>query len=677
MLAHVFVETPDYKTLISTNERPIVVGRRGSGKSALLYGLNRYWSNVPQTQVVVLAPEEDQMIGLRPLIGQFGNKFTLLKAACRIAWHYAILLEIANSASHTYRFPKTEDTAVLRAHIRRWNSLGGFSSRLRKILKEVMPKASSPEEKIAELSSALELKQVESELVKIIPGLKKKFIVLIDRLDEGFEPDDLGTALADGLVVAAIGINDKVPVCQTTLLARDNIGRAVAKADPNYSRDIEGQVIRLHWDEVLLFNLTCARLRRVFELDIENDMKVWNRCTGSDLHGMEGFRKALRLTLFRPRDILALLNQAFYRATCHSRQQIVLEDLEFTAHEISQTRLDDLHKEYKTIIPGLGFLTAAFSDRDPELTGSEAAEVMTKALDRNPDDTVAQQHFEIIGDALELVRSLHGVGFVGIKDPASGAFGFCHDGSSPVRSIHGNEKLLVHPCYWMALGMKRRSLADTEAEEIHDDYKIHIESQTPEIRKIKILQHIGELSKMPMGTDGSAQFEEWCLRTLRILFSGQLSNLDLHPNGQSCQRRDIVGTVTTPLGVWKRIHEDYGTRQVVFEIKNQEGLGADEYRQVLSYLTREYGKCGFIVTRDQSQELTRDSAELKWTREMYNNHNALIIRLSSKFLVARLSKAISPQKHDDADAQLAKIVDNYVRLYIGGRTDSQKNRKSK
>ena len=34
MLQSAFLETADYKTLIDTTDRPIVVGRRGTGKSA-------------------------------------------------------------------------------------------------------------------------------------------------------------------------------------------------------------------------------------------------------------------------------------------------------------------------------------------------------------------------------------------------------------------------------------------------------------------------------------------------------------------------------------------------------------------------------------------------------------------------------------------------------------------
>ena len=673
MLDHAFVETPDYKTLIGTNDRPIVVGRRGSGKSALLYGLERYWRQVPRVHTTVWAPKEHQMIGLRPLMKQFGDKFRLLRAASRIVWRYALLMELADKTSRTYRFPDSNETIILREHVRRWRQEGSYP-RLRDILGCQASREDSPESRIASLPALLEVDQVEAALIKVTPILKKEFVVLVDKLDEGFEPDDLGTALVDGLVIASTDINDRVPSCRTTVFARDNICRAIAEADPDYSRDIEGQLIRLHWDERLLFNLTCARLRHAFDISTENNTKVWDRCTGSELHGMAGFRKALRLTLFRPRDILALLNQAFYRAMRDERRHIILSDLDSTAQEISKTRLDDLHKEYKTIIPGIDILTSAFNSRDPELTGSEASEVVTKNMATSPADRASQQHFEIV-ESRGLVRSLYSVGFVGVKDLTSGAFAFCHDGRSPTRSIDDQDKLLVHPCYWMALGMKRHLLTDTEAEEIHDEYEIHVDSQTPEIRKTKISRHMGELSDIPLGQPGWSRFEEWCLKTIRILFVGQLSNIELNPNGQAPQRRDIVGTVTDSTGVWGRICEDYGTRQVLFEIKNQKGLGPDEYRQMLSYLNREYGDCGFIITRDDSQDLTAGSRELDWTRELYDGHGKLVVRLSEKFLRTRLSKARSPRKHDEAGAQLSKIIDSYVRLYVSGNTSSVKTRR--
>lgn len=43
MLSSAFIETADFRTLIETDDRTIVVGRRGTGKSALFIQLNEHW----------------------------------------------------------------------------------------------------------------------------------------------------------------------------------------------------------------------------------------------------------------------------------------------------------------------------------------------------------------------------------------------------------------------------------------------------------------------------------------------------------------------------------------------------------------------------------------------------------------------------------------------------------
>ena len=674
MLGLSFIETPDYKTLISATDRTVVVGRRGSGKSALAYGLAKHWRQVPKTRVIQLAPQEDQMIGLRPIVRKFGTDFNLLRAACRIMWRYALMLELAASASESYKFAGAQAARVLAPHIARWKRASGFSGRLRTVLNNVLKDGVTPEEQIGNFSSLLEVDRVKEALKQVLPEMKTEFVVLIDKLDEGYQSDDVGTALADGLILATINVAGWLPNTKVTLFARDNVARAVAKADPDYSRDIEGQVLRLHWDEQLLISVVCARLRRAFSLgDIESNLKVWNRCAGQNLRGMSGFRQCLRLTLYRPRDILALLNQAFYRAAGQGRDQIMIEDLESTAQEISQTRLDDLHKEYNAILPGLSVLTASFAGHSPECTSAEAADRLEAVAGAPHEDAATQQHFEIVKDFGALVRSLYSVGFIGLRDPASGTFGYCHDGRSPNQQFGAFDKLLVHPCYWMALGGPRHVLAETEAEEIYDEYEIHIESQTPEIRKAQLGQHISALDQMPLGVDGARRFEEWCLKAARILFAGQLSNFSLQPNKDAVQRRDIVATNIATGGAWRRLYEDYHCRQVVMEVKNQEGLGGDEYRQMLSYLTGEYGKCGFIITRDKYIELGKDK-ELNWVKEIYDKHNGvLIVKLTGTFIASLLSKLRNPQRHDEANVRLNKLFDTYTRLYLAGRVPTPKS----
>jgi hypothetical protein len=53
----------------------------------------------------------------------------------------------------------------------------------------------------------------------------------------------------------------------------------------------------------------------------------------------------------------------------------------------------------------------------------------------------------------------------------------------------------------------------------------------------------------------------------------------LHPNKAGVQRRDVVATNVGESPFWRRIYQDYGTRQVIFEVKNYEALTADDFRQ--------------------------------------------------------------------------------------------------
>jgi Cdc6-like AAA superfamily ATPase len=59
MLKSAFLETADYKTLIETTDRPIVIGRRGTGKSALAHRLTQHWRQASKTNTLLLTPSEE------------------------------------------------------------------------------------------------------------------------------------------------------------------------------------------------------------------------------------------------------------------------------------------------------------------------------------------------------------------------------------------------------------------------------------------------------------------------------------------------------------------------------------------------------------------------------------------------------------------------------------------
>lgn len=106
MLDQAFVETPDNKTLLEARDSKVVVGRRGTGKSALVYRLSRHWSEDKHTIVLKIAAKEDQVIGTRPLLAAFGEKFTHVRTGAKLIWKYAFILEFLEHLSKKYKAAK-------------------------------------------------------------------------------------------------------------------------------------------------------------------------------------------------------------------------------------------------------------------------------------------------------------------------------------------------------------------------------------------------------------------------------------------------------------------------------------------------------------------------------------------------------------------------------------------
>ena len=108
MLNRAFLETADYRTLIETSDRTVVVGRRGTGKSALTAQLARHWGLENLTAVIKISPEEHQTIGIRPQIGLFGDSFTKIRAGARLTWRYALVMEAASRLASIPKFLNTD-----------------------------------------------------------------------------------------------------------------------------------------------------------------------------------------------------------------------------------------------------------------------------------------------------------------------------------------------------------------------------------------------------------------------------------------------------------------------------------------------------------------------------------------------------------------------------------------
>lgn len=669
MLEAAYFDTPDYDAIVSSDNKVLVIGRRGTGKSALTYKLDQLWKNQANKNAVKLLPNDDQMIGVRHILQKCNGHFNYTQVATKLAWKIVLILQALKLFSSHYKFNHIRSSNLIRAYLQDWiRPNENIATLLRRILESGLSADKSPEGLIGDLAGQLNTNQLTDWLVDVSQEVPLTVYLLIDRIDEGYIPDDTGAAIVAGIVQATIEINNSFKAVRPIIFIRDNIFRALALKDENYSRNIEGSEIRLRWSQDQLLQLVARRLKVAFNIQEDTPLKAWNVFTAYDLKGREGFEKCLRLTLYRPRDLLSLLNEAIFQASKNNRITIVGNDIEATAKSISETRLNDLIREYEGVMPCIGVLVTAFKNAQQQIPLDAAFLLLQRIMDTDNPDPKVKQDLLILQEPRQAIRSLYSVGFIGIGTTSAKDFTYCHDGRSPDLTLDKKAVIMVHPCYWMALDISASGIEPELASEIHDDQELDLRTFEPEARKKLLGQMISRIQEIPTGPEGANDFEKWCFDSLKLLFATALLNIELHPNKNAPQRRDIVATNPARSEFWNRVLNDYLTRQVIFEIKNYAELGAEDFQQMVSYLTDKYGKLGFMITRTESKEPSKDR-DLRRIREVYKDHDGrLIVVLSYRLIIEYLSKIRNPKKYSHVEESLGKILDAYHRMYLNEKS---------
>lgn len=228
-----------------------------------------------------------------------------------------------------------------------------------------------------------------------------------------------------------------------------------------------------------------------------------------------------------------------------------------------------------------------------------------------------------------------------------------------------NASIAVHPCFWKALDITPSELEPDFITEIYDDYAVHYNPELDDLRTKQLGRFATQLSDVPQGDKFADKFEEWVLRCVKILFAGSLVNPELHPNGDATQRRDVVATNMAQAGSWHRVLTDYGSRQIVIEAKDYASLKPEDYRQMLSYTSGDYGRFCMIVSRSENDGLTDN--ERSWVQEMHHEHKRIILIVPAKTLMRCARKMRNTARWDYVEKVLGKILDTYTRSYLALR----------
>ncbi len=669
MLQKAFVETHDFQALVNTRDFNFVVGRRGTGKSALYQKVSEHIIENKIGYVYCKSPSEYESLELQAVLKRIASDYRAIRAITRVAWRVSLLAGLLSEIKEHYKFNKCENSEYLTNIYNKIEYLIKHDcfKRTSEIVKQFAHDSTSTEEIPGAIAGYFEIESFHKSIAEALRTFNRTVYFLFDGLDEGWKPDENCTAIVGGLSACAADFLEKQSGVHVILFIRDNIFRSLNYFDRDFSRHIEGNTLRLNWDDASLLHLISNRLRIALELEsVESDVRVWNRFAHLDLKDRNGFNACLKYTLYRPRDLIVLLNIAFVQTARSGRKALVKNDIEASSKQISKDRLSDLLKEYDIVFPGLALFVEQFKGKPAFRKFSQIVGELDYAIESNDFLVQEASDFAILGSGKPAFFALYSVGFIGLENPATKNIQFCHDGSqADIDALKAEQLVCVHPCYWKALDMQSKIIEEDVLIEIYDDIKPPSKDTVSDIRTRMIGQLVSKLPSMPTGKESAQEFEEWVFRTIQILFAGVLTNPELKPNKDSIQRRDVVATNMANEGFWKRVREDYQAKQVIFEAKNYSSLKIDDFRQALSYTGNPYGSFITLVNRNENEGLSQ--IERGWVKEFWDRHNVLIFILTAPILSRCIGKLRSRRRFDYADNQLNKRLDTFLRSYLSLR----------
>lgn len=670
MLTQAFVETNDFRALQTTSDFSFVVGRRGTGKTAIFLKLREDLQVDKRIFLSCLKPEEYDSLALVSTLRKIGTgRYDEIRPTARVLWRISMLLEVAQALSRHWKFGNTAEAEWIRRYLMDKKSilLLNILQRCNFLFNESKNESETPESIPGIIATRSELSSLEDHVRQGLCTIGTRAVFLFDGLDEGWGLDETSTGALGGLAIAVASFRDKGIPIDALLFIRDNVFRSLASLDRDFSRHIEGSTLRLHWDEDSLLHLVANRLRVMLNMtSTENNIRIWNRFAHRELKDRAGFQQCLHHTLYRPRDVLILLNQAAVHAARENRTEIVASDVDASSKQISLDRLTDLMKEYDAVFPGLRLIIDNFKGTQAFQPLHCIRAQLDKFIEEQQYNCADASDVAILGTSAQMIDILYSIGFIGLEDHNNAAIQFCHDGApASIFDKPDEMRVALHPCYWSALDVHEKDTDSAFLITISDDYVTRKNPQAQDMRIRLLGQLINELPECPEGREGASTYETWVLRTCRVLFAGNLSNLELHPSQNSVQQRDVIATNSAERGFWRRVFEDYKCRQVVFEAKNYASLGPDEFRQALAYSGRQYGKVIFIIHRADEEGLEPNVRG--WIKELWDQHEVLVVTIPTCFFLRCLKKVRNPERRDYIDQQLTRRLDVFERNYLSLR----------
>ena len=358
-----FVETSSYYQALK-GPLTILVGRRGTGKTAILYAIRSEMSKSRADHVTVIKPIGYETHGLIRVLDDVRHRSErgfLIESL----WKYLIYTEIATSVATEifsrpiYHARTPEESAFLHYYERYSRVLSPpFSERIDNAVASLeglgdISQVSEQRLKISEYLHKSMINDLRRHL-GIVLASKKSLTLLIDGLDEPWGPGEHVGHLAE-LIAGLLGVSqfipddfrrsdDKVkPVAATiAVLLRSDIFAFIQHLLPEQDKL---PIVQVTWNDQELL-LRVLEERMLYDAPRERTASaVWEGVFPDTVEGVSSQEFMLRTALPRPRDLIHLAKAAVNIAINRGHDKVLASDLLSARAQYSQYAFNSILKE--------------------------------------------------------------------------------------------------------------------------------------------------------------------------------------------------------------------------------------------------------------------------------------------------------------------------------------------
>ena len=445
----------------------LVVGRKGSGKTALFSQVRDDLRRDPTIVVLDLKPEGYQLVKLREQVLDLlhaGAKDHLITSF----WEYLLLREVAHKLLEKDRQRQIRDHRLYPHYTALGDAYresphigeGDFSERLANLAESVVDEfharydnqhdrrlSADDVTQIVHSGSLRKLRQTVSKYLEYKNGVW----ILFDNLDKGWalpgpSPTDILMlrCLIDGARKCQRDMQAAGHDFHSIVFVRNDVYELLIKESSDFGKELRAS---LDWsDPDMLRELLRLRLVNNGFAPDETFDKIWNAICVSHYRAQETSQYMIDRTLMRPRNLLKLFNHCKASAANLRHDTILADDIEKGLQSYSNDLVIEADQELTNIEQKAADLIYHFIDEDYQFSLQELEIIFGEHS--IPEDMYS-----------DLVRFLLYFGFFGIKVGArktSYIFDVGYDMKRlevPISKAGANVQYVLNPAFWPALGV--------------------------------------------------------------------------------------------------------------------------------------------------------------------------------------------------------------------------------